>query len=164
MSIETPSTESTRRRQPWEITVRDLHVFLLGRGWVTEDVADLDEDGWPLSGLVNSPGWWCYPPSYGGAVMNRVDEVTPEQLSCHISTDDDGTNAQVLVTSAGNLSGCELHIVCGYSFDLDDRDYTGLDLADLAESLDVLEPQARAIDPRELIECRFFGPCGAQAV
>jgi hypothetical protein len=162
MSTNAPSANSTRQqRQPWEITVRDLHVFLLGRGWVTEDIADLDEDGWPLSGLVNAPAWWCYPASYGGAVMNRVDtEVTPEQLGCHIDTADDDSDAGVVLTSAGNVGGCDPHIVGEYRFDLDNHDYTGLDLEELGAVLDDLEPHARDLDPRDLIECRFFGPCG----
>lgn len=157
-----PPADSVRRRQPWEVAVRDLHVFLIGRGWVAEDIADLDENGWPLCGLVNSPAWWCYPASYGGVVMNRVDEVTPERLGCHISIRDDGSDARVLVAFAGNLGGCDRHIVSEVRFDLDDK-YTNLDLAGIAELLDLWEPQARAVDPRELIECRFFGPCGQDA-
>lgn len=155
------STDATmQQRQPWEITVRELHHLLLGRGWTVEDIAELDPDGWPLTGLINGPAYWCYPPSYGGVSMNRVNETTPDQLGCHISIDDDGSNAEVVITSAGNLSGCDQHIAGRYAFGLDDRDYSGLDAVAVTELLEELEPQARALDPRELIECRFFGPCG----
>jgi hypothetical protein len=35
-----------------------------------------------------------------------------------------------------------------------------LDLNRVAVLLEDLEPHAFGLNPRELIECRFFGPCG----
>jgi hypothetical protein len=61
--------------------------------------------------------------------------------------------------AAGNFGGCDAHDELEYVFSIDEASGE-LDLVDVALLLDELEPQAAALVPRELLECRFFGACG----
>jgi len=63
------------------------------------------------------------------------------------------------ILPAGNLrgSGCPDHDTQERFFPLTAAG--GVDLAEIATLLDTLEPRARSLDPRALIECRYFGPC-----
>jgi hypothetical protein len=53
---------------------------------------------------------------------------------------------------------CEEHNEVVRCFGLGEHDE--LRFADLSVLFDELEAEARDMDPRALIECRFFGPCG----
>ncbi|MGY1980149.1 hypothetical protein [Nocardia gipuzkoensis] len=130
--------------------VRDLHTLLTARGWSIQDYTDPDENGWP----ENIEAGWCYPGSYGGEPMNLIDEVTPEGLTCQFNLEDQ----TIEVDTPGNYGGCDNHMAGRYRIPIDE-----FDLSALRVLLDDLEPKARALDPRVLIECRFFGPCGQAA-
>ncbi|WP_280427834.1 hypothetical protein [Nocardia brasiliensis] len=138
--------------------LRGLHQFLTARGWVLDPAfSHPDEDGYP----TDSDDSWHYPASYGGAVMNDITEVTPHQLTCHFRwAEEDDEETALVVTTTGNEYGCDAHRIAEHALSAEDDDASAQDFTELGELLDDLEPQARAADPRVLIECRFFGPCG----
>ncbi|MFE3229823.1 hypothetical protein [Nocardia sp. NPDC059228] len=136
--------------------LQTLHEFLTARGWSPSEYATLDENGCP-----DTESGWIYRPSFGGVEMNRVDDATPDKLACAFTTDDDQLDFVIDSVGSGSAPGrtiCEAHVVQKWRAPFDDGDE--LDLDELAEVLDRLESQARAMDPREFIECLFFGPCG----
>jgi hypothetical protein len=124
-----------------------LHEFVTARGWVPDD-----ESG-PDAG-------WHYPASFGGTTTNQVADATPARLTCYFSYDDAG-DAVFAIVPAGNLhgSGCAVHDTAERHLPLTAGGTA--DLAGLAPLLDDLEPRARDLDPRALVECLYFGPCDA---
>lgn len=126
-----------------------LHDFLRERGWELGPYSHEDEDGYP----GDPESSWCYPDSFGGVEMNEVGDATPCQLSCRFSFEE-GEPA-FLVESAGNEKGCERHAATTVLIEAGEGEW-----GQLATLLDQLEQQARDLDPRELIECLFFGDCG----
>ncbi|MEU4248757.1 hypothetical protein AB0F15_15250 [Amycolatopsis sp. NPDC026612] len=138
------------------VLTRQLHVheFLTGRGWHLDGASDPGEAwfaGDPRAG-------WHYPASYGGQRINDVAGTTPVRLQSHFTFDDQGEEVFTVVP-AGNLrgNGCSEHDTSERFFPLT---ATGVvDLDEIATLLDTLEPRARSLDPRALIECRYFGPC-----
>ena len=85
--------------------------------------------------------------------QNKVGDATPSELSCQFSFGE-GEPAFEL-DSAGNHGGCERHRITTVLIEASDDEWDRL-----ATLLDQLEQQARDYDPRELIECLFFGDCG----
>ncbi|WP_280393643.1 hypothetical protein [Nocardia brasiliensis] len=135
-----------------------LHELLTARGWVVDD---LGKPGRTHGVEQFDAEWdeWCYPPSFGGIRMNEVDDVTPTRLRCYFSLSSEGPSyARLILMGAGNYEGCADHRCAEWSARLDEGDELNLD--QWASVLDEFESQARAIDPRVLIECRFFGTCG----
>ncbi len=142
-----------------------LHDFLTARGWeLTEYALDSIEDGYP----TDPEATWRYPHSYGGTQINKIDEVSPYPLSCWFTF---ANGLHIVISSAGNIRGCPEHADTEHEFEVDDpgheveavddqHDLEQLGLDRIAALLDELEPQARELNPRDLIECRFFGPCG----
>ncbi|MEV0773556.1 hypothetical protein [Nocardia salmonicida] len=146
MRLYGPSVESSH--------VHALHDYLVGRGWVLGTVLfELDENGYPDDPQQD----WYYAASFRGISMNSVDDATPSRLSCGFDSDDAGLS--IRVGAAGNWKGCPDHDETSHSVDVDEK-ADALDFPQLGVLLDRLEPVAAALDPRELIECRFFGPCG----
>ncbi|WP_018685390.1 hypothetical protein [Actinokineospora enzanensis] len=126
-----------------------VHDLLTTRGWTLDELI-CRENGYP----VDPEARWCYPDSFGGVTMHVVSDVTPYHLTCRLDLDDEGG---VVIGSAGNYLGCDEHTEREHRVPgQDDK----LDLEGVAAVLDRLEPHARALNPRDLIECRFFGPCG----
>ncbi|MFC9999664.1 hypothetical protein [Nocardia sp. NPDC127526] len=140
---------------PTDDHMRALHEFLTARGWAIEDY------GYPEQTPEPEPeSGWRYQASYQGSAINHIPDITPAALHCWFSlAESGGDDTAFAVASAGNYGGCDDHIQREWRFPLNEGDE--LRLADLGELLDELEPQARDLDPRVLIECRFFGPCGA---
>lgn len=137
---------------PTQQDLRGLTDFLATRGWVIEDV------GHPGgSGAIDPESGWKYPASYAGAVMNQFDDITPAGLLCFFRLERGGPEPELVVISAGNYNGCRTHAQGEWCFPSSGRT---IRFTDLAVLFDELEPAARELDPRELIECRFFGPCG----
>ena len=127
------------------------HGFLLRRGWRLDENTAGDEDGCPM----DAEAVWRFPESLGGVTIHAIADVSPAGLSCRFDVDEEGLS--VLVISAGNWASCDDHHQAEHSVDVGTG---GLALDRLAQLLDDLEPQARALDARAVIECRFFGPCG----
>ena len=130
-----------------------LHEYLLGRGWVLGTMhGEPDENGYP-----NDPDQdWYYAASYRGIAMNQVDDFTPSRLACAFSFEG---GLSIRVGTAGNWQGCPDHDEARHTISVDES-ADELDFTQLGGLLDELEPIAAALDPRELIECRFFGACG----
>uniref|UniRef100_UPI003F499B19 hypothetical protein n=1 Tax=Amycolatopsis sp. CA-096443 TaxID=3239919 RepID=UPI003F499B19 len=130
--------------------IQQLHVFLIARGWKLSPHQSRDDDGCPADA---EPAWDFYG-SFHGVAMHEVDEVTPARLHCSIDRyDPPGLD----IDTAGNFDGCDLHTVREH--------YVGpvngeFDLERATVLLAVLESEARALDARTLVLCRFFGPCG----
>ncbi|MFE3229821.1 hypothetical protein [Nocardia sp. NPDC059228] len=144
-----------------EAHLHGLHDYLTGRGWVITmpDYYGTDEDGRPTDPETR----WRYAASYGGVVMNSVEDSTPCSLACGFGFEG---GLSVDVSTAGNWRGCEAHPVAEHSLPVEEHydeaadRWNDLDFTELGALLDRLEPAARALDARELIECLFFGPCG----
>lgn len=126
-----------------------LHDLLMERGWEIDEHY-LVEDGYPRDHEV----YWTYPASYGGAEINQVGDATPCPLTCRVVPDGEGW-LEINVELAGNEQGCPEHWHAYHVVPISEDE-----LERLATLLDQVEPQARSLDPRMLIECRFFGPCG----
>ncbi len=94
--------------------------------------------------------------SFGGVGFHHIDDIPLHLLTCRFSFDD-GDAQGVGVASGGNWRGCPEHDEAEY--EVHDQ-HDALDREGLSALLDRLEQQVRAEDPRELIEYRFFGPCG----
>ncbi|MEV6876157.1 hypothetical protein [Amycolatopsis sp. NPDC051128] len=133
-----------------------VHEFLTGRGWQVDGGSDPGD----LAFAEDPHSGWHYPASYGGRHVNTVSDTTPVPLQSYFTYDRDGDEVFGVVP-AGNLrgSGCAEHDTREqfFAFTADGA----VDLDRLAPLLDVLEPRARALDPRALIECLYFGPCGS---
>ena len=129
----------------------ELHGFLTARGWELDERSHCDADGQP----DDPETLWCYPDTFGGIAMHRIDDVTPYQLTCRFSFEGDGLG--IVIGAAGNYKGCVKHAEKEHPIAVEGNQ---LDLHHVAALLDVLELHARQLDPRELIECRFFGRCG----
>ncbi len=131
-----------------------VHEFLTGRGW------HLDGDSNPgeASFAGDAHAGWRYPASYGGQWINDVAGTTPARLQSYFTFDDQGAEVFTVVP-AGNLrgNGCAEHDTGERFFALTADG--AVDLDEIATLLDTLEPRARSLDPRALIECRYFGPC-----
>ncbi|MCU1648164.1 MAG: hypothetical protein JWN03_8439 [Nocardia sp.] len=138
-------------------TQEDLHrlnEYLTARGWVIEDFGHPgSKDG------IDPESGWRYSASYAGVAMNQIDDVTPGPLLCFFRLEcGAGRDPELAVISAGNYGGCAAHIQAEWQFSPGEGNEVRL--ADLSTLLDKLEPTARSLNPRELVECRFFGPCG----
>ncbi|MGW3967683.1 hypothetical protein ACWED2_48245 [Amycolatopsis sp. NPDC005003] len=131
-----------------------VHEFLTARGWLL----DGDSDPARVWFADDVHAGWHYPETYGGQQVNDVGDTTPVQLQSYFTFGNEGEEVFALVP-AGNLrgSGCAEHDTQERFFALTASGV--VDLAEVAARLDVLEPRARALDPRALIECRYFGPC-----
>ncbi|MGW6728745.1 hypothetical protein ACWF9G_22835 [Nocardia sp. NPDC055029] len=135
------------------VHLHGLHEYLIGRGWVLGAViGEPEEEGYPGDPEQD----WYYAASYRGISMNDVDDATPSLLSCGFIFEN---GLSIRVGSAGNWKGCPDHNEASYSVHVDES-ADALDFTQLGVLLDQLEPIAAALDPRELIECRFFGACG----
>jgi hypothetical protein len=131
-----------------------LHELLTGRGWHLDGERDPGDPGFtddPRCG-------WHYPATFGGRPINTIDFVTPARLQCYFTFDLRGDEV-VGILPAGNKrrNGCPEH-------DTEERYFPyaadgGIDLGRIGAELDALEPRARELDARAVIECLFFGPC-----
>lgn len=131
--------------------LNSLHDFLTARGWRLDEQVHCDEIGYP----IDPEAIWRYPGSFGGIAMHEISGITPDGLSCRFDFED---GLGIFVLPAGNDHGCsdhdqEEHVVAV-------EGSNGLVFDRLGGLLDDLEAHARALDARELVECRFFGPCG----
>jgi hypothetical protein len=147
MQMTTPPTEPVLARQ------RRVHEFLTARGWHLEGA---DPGVTWFADDVHAG--WHYPASYGGRHINDVAGATPVRLRSYFTFDGEGAEVFAVVP-AGNLggSGCAEH-------DTEERLFPltaggAVDLDAVAPLLDALEPRARDLDPRDLVECLYFGPC-----
>ncbi len=129
-----------------------LHELLTRRGWVADESGHI-EPGDP----ADPEAGWRYPASFGGAVMNYFPDVTPLPLNCRFRMGWESRPVEFVIESAGSPAGCEVHNPAERSFPLGEGDE--LRLADIVAILTELEPQAASLDPRALLECRFFGTC-----
>ena len=129
-----------------------LHDALIARGWRIGHDSDLDENGRPC----DPEGSWRYPASFGGVAINKVGDASPYPLTCSFTYS--SGHGEIEVVPAGNEEGCEDHRPEPVVIEAGEHE-----LEELAEILDDLEVRARDLDPRVLIECRFFGPCGSNA-
>ncbi|OXM61257.1 hypothetical protein [Amycolatopsis vastitatis] len=146
--MTTPPTDLALARQ------RRVHEFLTARGWQLEGDSDPGE-AW----FADDPhAGWLYPATFGGQHINEVADATPVLLQSYFTFDDDGDEVFTVV-AAGNLhgSGCAEHDTGERFFSLTAGG--DVDLDPIAPLLDTLEPRARSLDPRALIECLYFGPC-----
>jgi hypothetical protein len=130
--------------------LKGLHGFLAARGWRLAEQVHRDEGGYP----VDSEAAWRYPGSFGGIAMHEIAGITPDGLSCRFNFED---GLSIFVLPAGNENGCSGHDQAEHFIAVDGDD---LDLDRLGGLLDDLETHARMLNARELVECRFFGPCG----
>ena len=146
--MTTPPTDRARTRQ------LRVHEFLTARGWHL----DGDSDPAEVWFADDVHAGWHYPATYGGQRINEVEDTTPVQLQSYFTFGNEGEEV-FSVTPAGNLrgSGCAEHDTQELFFALTAAGE--VDLAEVAGLLDTLEPRARSLDPRALIECRYFGPC-----
>lgn len=127
-----------------------LHEFLTARGWAPGEFSDPDENGYPVDPETS----WEYHPSFHGIAFHWFNDLSPSPLQCRFSFSGDEASG-VEVEEAGNWKGCAEHAIIEHHVP-DEPGFT-----ELAALLDQLEPRARDLDPRALIECRFFGDCGA---
>jgi hypothetical protein len=136
-------------------TQQSVHDFLTGRGWRLDGHTDPGD-----AGFFNDPdAGWSYPDSFGGISINDVDmTATPRVLQAYFTFDNAG-DLTFAVLPAGNLgrTGCPEHDAKERQLPLTAEGT--VDTSQLTTLLDELEPRARSLDPRALIECRFFGPC-----
>lgn len=130
--------------------LNSLHDFLTARWWRLDEEVHRDDGGYP----IDPEAVWRYPGSFGDIAMYEIPGITPDRLSCRFDFDD---GLSIFVLPAGNENGCSGHHQTEH-FIVVEGD--GLDLDRVGELLDDLETHARTLDVRELIECRFFGPCG----
>jgi hypothetical protein len=130
--------------------LNSLHDFLAARGWRLDEQVHRDEDGYP----IDPEAVWRYPGSFGGIAMHEIPGITPDSLSCRFDFED---GLSIFVLPAGNDNGCSGHDQAERFIAVEGDD---LDLDRLGGLLDDLEAHARTLDAHELIECRFFGPCG----
>ncbi|GAB3162309.1 hypothetical protein GCM10027258_81190 [Amycolatopsis stemonae] len=118
----------------------DLRVraLLRGRGWTSRHSDDeaLGEK-------------WVYAGSFGGRSPNYGLECGIEPLGLGVEA---GPPAMLRVHDCGVYQGCDAHASTAHTIPAD-----AVDLADL---LDALERQARAVDPAAVAECVVFGACG----
>jgi hypothetical protein len=133
---------------------RSVHEFLAARGWRLDGAADP-----AVTWFADDPqAGWHYPGSFGGQRMNPVSDTTPVRLQSYFTFDREGDEV-FCVVAAGNLrgSGCPAHDTEErfFGFTADGK----VDLDPIASLLDTLEPRARDLDPRAVIECLYFGPC-----
>jgi hypothetical protein len=147
--MTTPPTDLAIDRQ------RRVHEFLTGRGWHL----DGDSDPGRVWFTDDVHAGWHYPATYGGQRINDVADTTPVRLQSYFTFDNEGDEVFTIVP-AGNLqgSGCTEHDTRERFFPFTAGGAVNLD--EIAALLDTLEPRARSLDPRALIECRYFGPCG----
>ncbi|HWO65716.1 MAG TPA: hypothetical protein VNO31_37355 [Umezawaea sp.] len=132
--------------------LKQVHDFFVGRGWRLI-YNDLDEEGVPR----NPEALWGYAPGYGGATINSLDGVEPSKPDAALNLESD--KPELEITTAGNENGCPQHarhVVISLELTAGTTE-----LDSLNPVLDEIESAARAMNPRELIECRFFGACGA---
>lgn len=131
-----------------------VHEFLTARGWLLDGDSD-PARVWFADDVLAG---WHYPETYGGRRINEVADTTPVRLQSYFTFDNEGDEVFAVVP-AGNLrgSGCPEHDTRERFFPLTAGGV--VDLERIAALLDTLEPRARALDPRALIECRYFGPC-----
>lgn len=120
--------------------VEAVHEVVTARGWTTD------------RGPEHADPVWVYPASYRGLRFQEFEDLSPMPLACWIQHGDDP--GWVFVEQAGNVRGCRRHTVHTHLVVVDDD--PGPVLRTL---LDSLEPTARALDPRALVDCRFFGDC-----
>lgn len=132
--------------------MRALHGLLVKRGWTLDACEEPDQDGYPTSLGIG----WAYPASYGGIRMNTVDTFTPDPLMCFFEFGTDDKPLTVDIAAAGNKDGCGEHTSITHVRPFDVLD----DLQTIEALLTEVESAARDRDPRELIECWFFGECG----
>lgn len=153
-SRDEPDVDVIKYPAPTDEHLHSLHRYLTRRGWVVADHV------FPHPGFeFDAESGWRYPASYGGITINDVDDATPTVLKCYFVLDSPDEDHEFVIISVGNYRGCEDHAEVERSFSLGEHD-AELRFAELSVLLDELEDKARDTDPRELIECRFFGPCG----
>lgn len=146
--MTTPPTDQALDRQ------LRVHEFLTARGWTLDGTGDPG-----VAWFANDPrAAWRYPASYGGITVNEVGETTPVRLQAYFTFGEDGEEVFTVVP-AGNLhgSGCAEHDTTERFFPFTAGG--AVDLEGIAPLLETWEPRARSLDPRALIECRYFGPC-----
>ena len=133
---------------------RSVHEFLTARGWLLDGAGDPAETWF----ADDAHAGWHYPGSFGGQRMNVVSDTTPVGLQSYFTFDGEGDEVFCLV-AAGNLrgSGCPEHDTGEqfFPFTADGK----VDFDRITPLLDTLEPRARALDARAVIECLYFGPC-----
>ncbi|MFE0719298.1 hypothetical protein ACFW2T_33155, partial [Streptomyces sp. NPDC058892] len=126
--------------------VQRVHALLTARGWAIEDYGH-PHLSYPADGSAypDPSDGWVYRPSFGGVAINYVDEAGPVALDCQLRLGDyeTGSPARLVVTEAGNLNGCDEHHAYEREFRLGDGDT--VDLVEVAELLDELEPLAREL-------------------
>jgi hypothetical protein len=146
--MTTPPTDLALARQ------RRVHEFLTARGWHLDGKSDPGE-AWFADDVHAG---WHYPGTFGGRRINDVADTTPVRLQSYFTFDNEGDEVFAVVP-AGNLrgSGCAEHDTGERFFPLTAAGTVDLD--PIAPLLDALEPRARSLDPRALIECLYFGPC-----
>ncbi|RSO06996.1 hypothetical protein DMH18_26500 [Streptomyces sp. WAC 06783] len=113
------------------------------------DVENVDSRGYPLA---SQPEWY-YPESFGGVNCHQLGEIAPDCLHAKYVFGD-GEVATLAIFRAGLERGCAEHDKTVVMLPPDPA------VADLTEALRATEEHAAALDARQLIECRFFGPCG----
>lgn len=131
--------------------LNELHAFLTARGWELDEFTYRDDDGQP----VDPDTAWYYADSFGGITMHRIDDLSPCRLTCRFGLEDDGLS--IVLGAAGNYKGCVEHAETEHSIAAKGNQ---LDLDRVTVLLDDLEPHARKVNPKDLVECRFFGRCG----
>ncbi|PKW13669.1 hypothetical protein [Saccharopolyspora spinosa] len=138
--------------------VGELHRYLVGqRGWIVSPLLDneIDDDGVPDT----AEPIWDYPQSYRAVEIHEIAEAGPQILDAVTDIDEstwDWAPKPIKFNTAGNVRGCEKHDIIQRFFPMSALD----DPTEMSAFLDEAEAHARELDPRELIECRFFGPCG----
>ncbi|MGV9639286.1 hypothetical protein ACWDO0_34430 [Nocardia rhamnosiphila] len=146
---------------PTDEHVDRVHALLTARGWSIENFGIQLPPSPDRPDRPDPQNGWTYRPSYGGAVINHFDEVTPRRLDCCFRLADwkePEDTSELQITAAGNWNGCAEHATVEHLFPFGDGD--SIDLNEIEELLDELEAQAKTCNPRALIECLFFGPCG----
>lgn len=132
-------------------TARRVHEVLTARGWLLDE-RDRDQAGYPRDHRIQ----WSYPLSYGGEAVNPIEDVSPEVAACLFNLDANDDIADIVLVEAGNVDGCPQHAKTARHIGRDSTEQ-------LITELDRVETRARPLDARDLIECRFFGPCGQPA-
>lgn len=131
-----------------EFRLVELHTLLTGRGWVLGGCCpEYSAAGAPLDPHT----LWVFPGAFREVRFALVDGASPrfpEVRFVYASTLPSG----ISVGTAGYLRGCDGHRRRLLAVGL--RDEVGL-----ADALTEAEEGSRDLDPREFIECRFFGSC-----